>query len=200
MYQADYDHIFKIMLIGNSSVGKSSLLMRFADDIFSETFLPTIGVDFKIRTIEADGSKVKLQMWDTAGQERFKSIVTSYYKGTHGILLVFDLTNMQTFRDMEQWLSDVEKHGKDNVVKLLVGNKKDMDQQRQVPYEEAAKFAESLGVKYIETSAKSGENIEESFVELVVQMKKKFKTDSKHTTKPPSFIRNNPNVKKTSCC
>lgn len=97
MNQVDYDYIFKILLIGNSAVGKSSLLMRFAEDIFSDTFLPTIGVDFKIRTIQAAGSKVKLQMWDTAGQERFKSILTSYYKGTHGVLLVFDITDRQSF-------------------------------------------------------------------------------------------------------
>lgn len=130
MYQADYDYIFKILLIGNSAVGKSSLLMRFADDIFTDTFLPTIGVDFKIRTIEAEGSKVKLQMWDTAGQERFKSVLTSYYKGTHGILLVFDITDKKSFTDLQEWLSEVDKYGREDLVKLLIGNKKDLAAKR----------------------------------------------------------------------
>ncbi len=107
MHQTDYDYVFKILLIGNSAVGKSSLLLRFAEDIFTDSFLPTIGVDFKIRTIEAAGSKVKLQMWDTAGQERFKSILTSYYKGTHGVLLVYDITDRRSFVDVQNWINDV---------------------------------------------------------------------------------------------
>lgn len=107
MHQTDYDYVFKILLIGDSAVGKSSLLLRFAEDIFSDSFLPTIGVDFKIRTIEAAGSKVKLQMWDTAGQERFKSILTSYYKGTHGVLLVYDITDRKSFIDVQNWINDV---------------------------------------------------------------------------------------------
>lgn len=160
MYQTDYDYIFKILLVGNSAVGKSSLLMRFAEDLFSESFLPTIGVDFKIRTIEAAGSKVKLQMWDTAGQERFKSILNSYYKGAHGILLVFDITDKQSFKDLQVWLAEVEKYGRQDIVKILIGNKKDLESQRQVTTAEAKQFAESLGMKYLETSAKDGLNIE----------------------------------------
>lgn len=126
MHQTDYDYVFKILLIGDSAVGKSSLLLRFAEDIFSDSFLPTIGVDFKIRTIEAAGSKVKLQMWDTAGQERFKSILTSYYKGTHGVLLVYDITDRKSFIDVQNWINDVQKYGREDVVKILIGNKKDL--------------------------------------------------------------------------
>ena len=106
MYQTEYDYVFKILLIGNSAVGKSSLLMRFAEDIFSENFLPTIGVDFKIRTFEAAGSKVKLQMWDTAGQQKFKTITSAYYRGAQGILLVYDITDKKSFTDLQQWLED----------------------------------------------------------------------------------------------
>ena len=105
MTQKDYDYIFKILLVGNSAVGKSSMLMRFADDIFTDNFLPTIGVDFKIRTIEAAGSIVKLQMWDTAGQEKFKTITSAYYKGAHGILMVYDITDRRSFVDLQNWLS-----------------------------------------------------------------------------------------------
>ena len=107
MNQKEYDYIFKILLIGNSAVGKSSLLMRFADDIFTDNFLPTIGVDFKIRTIESSGSIVKLQMWDTAGQEKFKTITSAYYKGAHGIILTYDITDKKSFYDLQNWLSEV---------------------------------------------------------------------------------------------
>lgn len=99
-----YDFVFKILLIGNSSVGKSSLLLRFSDNIFHETFLPTIGVDFKIRTIEQAGSIIKLQMWDTAGQEKFRTITSAYYKGAQGIVLVFDVTDRKSFDDIKNWL------------------------------------------------------------------------------------------------
>lgn len=110
MSHNEYDFVFKIVIIGNSSVGKSSLLLRFADDVFHETFLPTIGVDFKIRTIEQSGSVVKLQMWDTAGQEKFKTIVSAYYKGAQGILLVFDVTDRRSFEDLKGWITEVEKY------------------------------------------------------------------------------------------
>ncbi len=118
------------MLIGNSAVGKSSLLLRFSDNIFSESFLPTIGVDFKIRTFDLSGKAVKLQIWDTAGQERFKTITSSYYKGAHGIILVYDITDKQTFKDVENWLQEVDKYANENVIKLLVGNKCDLESNR----------------------------------------------------------------------
>lgn len=132
MMQKEYDYIFKILLIGNSAVGKSSLLMRFADDIFTDNFLPTIGVDFKIRTIETAGSIVKLQMWDTAGQEKFKTITSAYYKGAHGVILTYDITDRKSFVDLQNWLAEVDKYSKENVVKILVGNKKDLESQREV--------------------------------------------------------------------
>lgn len=135
MTSSEYDFVFKILLIGNSAVGKSSLLMRFADDIFHETFLPTIGVDFKIRTIEHEGSKIKLQMWDTAGQEKFKTITSAYYKGAQGILLVFDLCDKKSFGDIKTWLSEVDRFSTNESVKILVGNKSDLISDRQVSKE-----------------------------------------------------------------
>ena len=130
------------MLIGNSAVGKSSLLLRFSDNTFSESFLPTIGVDFKIRTFEMNGKTVKLQIWDTAGQERFKTITSSYYKGAQGIILVYDITDRQSFKDVENWLAEVEKHASENVIKLLVGNKCDLESARAVTFEEGKEFAD----------------------------------------------------------
>lgn len=132
MNQREYDFMFKILLVGNSAVGKSSLLMRFADDIFTDNFLPTIGVDFKIRTIESSGSIVKLQMWDTAGQEKFKTITSAYYKGAHGVILTYDITDRKSFVDLQNWLSEIDKYSKENVVKILVGNKNDLESQREV--------------------------------------------------------------------
>lgn len=113
------------------------------------SFLPTIGVDFKIRTFESGGSTVKLQIWDTAGQERFKTITASYYKGAHGIILVYDITDRQSFKDIENWLAEVDKYGNENVVKLLVGNKSDLEANRQVKTEEGKTLADSLGIKFL---------------------------------------------------
>lgn len=167
----DYDYLFKLLLIGNSAVGKSSILLRFSDNIFNESFLPTIGVDFKIKTFELQGRTVKLQIWDTAGQERFKTITSSYYKGAHGIILVYDITDRQSFKDIENWLAEVEKYASENVVKLLVGNKCDLESARQVKYEDGKELANSLGVKFIETSAKNSIHIEDAFYTMAGEIK-----------------------------
>ena len=115
----DYDYLFKILLIGNSGVGKSSLLLRFSDDTFTGNFMPTIGVDFKIRTLEVDGKTIKLQIWDTAGQERFKTITSSYYKGAHGIIVVYDVTDKESYKNIDTWMNEIDKHASDNVSKIL---------------------------------------------------------------------------------
>ena len=169
--QNDYDFLFKLLLIGNSAVGKSSLLLRFSDNIFNESFLPTIGVDFKIRTFDLTGKTVKLQIWDTAGQERFKTITSSYSKGAHGIILTYDITDKQSFKDIENWLTEVEKFANENVIKLLVGNKSDMESSRQVKFEEGKEFADSLGIPFIETSAKNSTNVEKAFFTLANEIK-----------------------------
>ena len=101
---ADYDYLFKMVLVGNSSVGKTCLFLQYSDSVFNESFMPTIGVDFRIKTLELDNSFIKMQIWDTAGQERFKTITSSYYKGAHGLILVFDLTDRQSFLDLDNWL------------------------------------------------------------------------------------------------
>ena len=174
----DYDYLFKMLLIGNSSVGKSSLMLRFAENIYHDTFLPTIGVDFKIRTFELGGKTVKLQIWDTAGQERFKTITSSYYKGAHGVVLTYDITNRSSFNDIDTWLVEVEKHASPKINKLLVGNKCDLEGQRQVTYEEGKKKAEELGVKFIETSAKDSINVETAFFTMAGEIKERIQVES----------------------
>ena len=182
MNMTDIDYIFKILIIGDSSVGKSNLLLRFSDNIFNETFLPTIGVDFKIRNVTVGDKGIKLYIWDTAGQERFKTITAPYYKGAHGTILVFDLTDRYTFKNITSWISEVRKHGGPNVVKLLVGNKCDLESDRKVTYREAKKFADSNGMTYLETSAKARINVDEAFMALTKQVYESlFESEEKST-------------------
>ncbi|KAM3145992.1 hypothetical protein pb186bvf_001970 [Paramecium bursaria] len=171
------EYVFKILLIGDSEVGKSSLLFRFADDNFNEQFLPTIGVDFKVRTLSCQGNEVKLQIWDTAGQEKFRKIISSYYKGAQGILIVFDITNRQSFINVSNWIEELKKHPVEGVSKVLVGSKLDLEQKREVSTIEAQTLAQELNIAYIETSNQSSLNIEWPFVRIVEELLQKQKQD-----------------------
>jgi len=170
---ADYDHLFKLLLIGDSGVGKSSLLLRFADNTFSDSFIATIGVDFKIRTIDLNGAQVKLQIWDTAGQERFRTITSSYYRGAHGIIVVYDITNPDSFANVRKWLQEINRYASENVQKILVGNKCDLVSERKVSYEDAKELADELGVTFLETSAKNATNVDVAFENMAKAIKEK---------------------------
>ncbi|CAE7560706.1 ypt-1 [Symbiodinium sp. KB8] len=148
--------------------------MRFAENSFTGQYLSTIGVDFKIKTIDLDGKRVKLQIWDTAGQERFRVIASSYYRGAHGIIVVYDITDAETFANVKTWLGEIEKHGTEGVKTLLVGNKSDLEDKRAVPYDEAKAFADEHGMPFLETSAKDDEGVEEAFMEMARQIKEKL--------------------------
>ena len=167
---AEYDHLFKLLLIGDSGVGKSCLLLRFADNSYTDSYISTIGVDFKIRNIELDQKKIKLQIWDTAGQERFRTITSSYYRGAHGIIIVYDITDAESFNNVKNWLTEIDKFASDNVNKLLVGNKSDLS-NRQVETATARDFAASLGIPFIETSAKTASNVEQAFLKMTSDIK-----------------------------
>jgi len=174
MASPDYDFLFKLLLIGDSGVGKSSLLLRFADDTYTETYISTIGVDFKIRTVEIEGKVIKLQIWDTAGQERFRTITSSYYRGAHGIIVVYDVTDGDSFRSVEKWITEIERFAGTEVTKMMVGNKADMVAAKEVEYTEAKEFADRKGMPFIETSAKKNMNVEEAFMGLTKDIKTKM--------------------------
>ncbi|XP_069650393.1 ras-related protein Rab-13 isoform X1 [Haliaeetus albicilla] len=172
-----YDHLFKLLLIGDSGVGKTCLIIRFAEDNFTSTYISTIGIDFKIRTVDIDGKKIKLQVWDTAGQERFKTITTAYYRGAvvwwggasspqKGIILVYDITDEKSFENIQNWMKSIKENASAGVERLLIGNKCDMEAKRKVQRDEAEKLAKEHGIRFFETSAKSSVNVEEAFSTL----------------------------------
>jgi Ras-related protein Rab-1A len=167
----EYDYLFKLLLIGDSGVGKSCLLLRFADDTYTDSYISTIGVDFKIRTIELDGRTIKLQIWDTAGQERFRTITSSYYRGAHGIIVVYDVTDQESFNNVKQWLQEIDRYACENVNKLLVGNKSDLTSKKVVDYNIAKEFADGLGIPFLETSAKNATNVEQAFYTMAAEIK-----------------------------
>lgn len=162
----------KLLLIGNSSVGKSSLLLRFSD----EQWLPedessaTIGVDFRVHKMEVKGRRVKLSIWDTAGQERFRTITSSYYRGAQGVILVYDVANRETFDALPRWYSELETYVSSSVVRILVGNKVDKEFSRQVTAAEGQQFAERMNSLFVEASAKTAVGVKEVFTEVVEQI------------------------------
>ncbi|XP_018646131.1 rab15, 13, 10, 1, 35, 5, and, putative [Schistosoma mansoni] len=186
----DYDEMYKLLLVGDSSVGKTNLLLRFSDNSFSKTFIATIGIDFKVRTIEIDGKKIKLQIWDTAGQERFRTITTAYYRGAMGIMLVYDVTNLDSYHNITTWMNNITEHTNEGVAKMLLGNKCDLEAQRVVKYENGFKLAQSYGISFIETSAKGGINVSEAFTILARKIKAKREQEANLNNPPREDIRN----------
>uniref|UniRef100_A0ACD5WHB0 Uncharacterized protein n=2 Tax=Avena sativa TaxID=4498 RepID=A0ACD5WHB0_AVESA len=171
---SSYDRSFKILLIGDSAVGKSSLLVSFVSAAAADhdDISPTIGVDFKIKFLTVGEKKLKLTIWDTAGQERFRTITSSYYRGAHGIILVYDVTKRQTFTNLaDVWAKEIELHSTNKeCVKMLVGNKVDKDEERLVTREEGLAFAQECGCLFLESSAKTRENVEKCFEELALKI------------------------------
>jgi len=198
---ATYDFLIKLLLIGDSGVGKSCLLLRFSDDSFTPSFITTIGIDFKIKTIELDGKRIKLQIWDTAGQERFRTITTAYYRGAMGILLIYDTTDEQSFQNIRNWIRNIEQHAADNVDKILVGNKCDMVSDKVVETSRGKALAEEYGIEFFETSAKTNVNVVEGFTCIAKSIKKRLMDTS--GPEPPRndkvVIKSNDTPKK-SCC
>ncbi|MCI4382820.1 hypothetical protein PGIGA_G00019060 [Pangasianodon gigas] len=170
-----YDVLFRLVLLGDSGVGKTCLLCRLTDNEFLSPHISTIGVDFKMKTIEVNGIKVRIQIWDTAGQERYQTITKQYYRRAQGIFLVYDITSSLSFQHIMKWISDVDEYAPHIVQKILVGNKHDEEHRRQVTTEQGNKLAKSYGMDFLETSAFTNYNINEAFIrmtELVLEANK----------------------------
>ncbi|CAF0891780.1 unnamed protein product [Didymodactylos carnosus] len=159
---------FKILIIGESSVGKSSLMTRFVDQTFQSTFIPTVGVDFKVRTLIVDDYQCKVQIWDTAGQERFRVITTTYYRDASGVLIVYDVTNGDTFSKVRRWIDEINKHCDETIAKVLVGNKDDSDvsSNKVVLTEDAQQYSKHMDLAFYETSARDNKNVDKAFYEV----------------------------------
>ena len=169
------DCVYKVLLLGDSTVGKTCILLKYTDKIFQETHMMTIGLDYRLKVMQLQsGKEVKLQIWDTAGQDRFRSITKNYYKGSHGIILIYDVTSLKTFENVKSWVSQIHEEISDKVVIYLVANKIDMDDLRKVTKEEGKKLAEELDVPFVETSAKTGENIDYIFSDISERIDKVF--------------------------
>lgn len=169
-----YSYLFKYIIIGDTGVGKSCLLLRFTDDRYQPVHDLTIGVEFGSKTIDIDGKKIKLQIWDTAGQESFRSITRSYYRGAAGALLVYDITRRETFDHLASWLEEARQHSNEQMTIMLIGNKSDLDHRRQVSREEGESWARNNGLIFMETSAKTADNVINAFTETSARIYQKI--------------------------
>jgi small GTP-binding protein len=172
-----FDYLFKLLIIGEATVGKTCLLLRYADDSFTRNPIKTIGIDFKTKFITINNSVIKLQIWDTAGQERFRTITKSYYKDANGIILTYDISNSDSLKNIQNWMKLIEQNAEDGVCKILVGNKCDLE-NRVIQKEEGEKIAQDFGMKFFETSAKSDINVDEAFNCLVSMILEKNQKNS----------------------
>ena len=165
-----YDHMFRFIIVGDMAVGKSCLLLQFTDHKFKHQHELTIGVEFGGKTIEVKNKKIKIQIWDTAGQEAFQAITRTYYKGAIGAFIVYDITSRDSFKHVTKWLNEIKENGSKDICCILIGNKKDLEDQRAVKYEEGKELAAQNNILFLETSAKTAENEQETFIMLTEQI------------------------------
>ena len=195
----DTDIVFKILLLGDSEVGKSCFLMRYSENVFVENYITTIGLDYKLKYVKLDSGKtVKVQLWDTAGQERFRTIAKSYYKGAHGIILIYDVTNRKTFDNIRKWLNQIKDEVSNKISIILVANKIDCeDEIRTVTKEEGEELAKSAGLPIFEASAKDSINVNESFQFLIERIDENITNINEQIT---TKLNNNKQNNKKGCC
>mmetsp|Transcript_36077 Transcript_36077/g.52884 ORF Transcript_36077/g.52884 Transcript_36077/m.52884 type:complete len:213 (-) Transcript_36077:80-718(-) len=175
-----YDHLVKLLLIGDSGVGKSCILLRYCDNEFTTSFITTIGIDFKVKTVEVSGKRLKLQIWDTAGQERFKTICTAYYRGAQGIFLTYDVSDRKSYENVKNWGRQIAENAQETVVRVLLANKSDIPvADRAVSPTEGKELAKSLGdIPIVETSAKEGIGVEEAFEIMANKILEQLENDA----------------------
>uniref|UniRef100_A0A8L0DUZ0 small monomeric GTPase n=1 Tax=Oncorhynchus mykiss TaxID=8022 RepID=A0A8L0DUZ0_ONCMY len=190
----------EVMLVGDSGVGKTCLLVRFKDGAFlAGSFISTVGIDFRNKVLNIDALKVKLQIWDTAGQERFRSVTHAYYRDAHALLLLYDVTNKASFDNIKAWLTEIHEYAKQDVVLMLLGNKADATHERVVKREEGEKLAKEFAVPFMETSAKSGLNVELAFTAVARELKHRSQKESDEPTfQLEDYV--NKEMKSAGCC
>ena len=207
----EYEMMVKVILIGDSGVGKTNIMSKFLKNQFMEESKATIGVEFGSKLFNHEGHKIKAQIWDTAGQEKYKAITGAYYKGSKGALVVYDITQKKTFENIEKWINDLKAAGDPKITIILIGNKNDLDDKRQVSKDQGEEKARSFGCAFLETSAYSGDNIDKAFNLMVKEIYEKFSNDStgEDELAPGSNGNgedvkldkvNDKNIKKKSCC
>ncbi|KAJ4458540.1 putative Ras-related protein RAB1BV [Paratrimastix pyriformis] len=181
MSSSAFDILLKLLLIGDSSVGKTCLLLRFTENTYANTFIATIGIDFKVKTVDIDGKRVKLQIWDTAGQEQYRSIQKAYYRGAAGIMLVYDSTVRSSFESIDNWMQAIEEHASESVCKCIIANKSDLADSKVTP-EEGKALAQRCHARFFQCSAKTGANVDEAFMDLARLAK------GRHDKRAPSLM------------
>ena len=192
----DYDYIFKLVLIGDTCVGKSCILVRFSDDIFDDNYVTTIGVDFRFKTMVVKNKVVKIQIWDTAGQERYRSITTAYYRGAAAIIICCDCTNRESFDNIKNWIEEISKYtDNDSVDKIVFLNKCDLNEERCIKKEEIEQSEKENGIKILEVSAKTGEGIDAGFEYIINKLIDKNTQKDSNTLNLQAGIGN-----KGGCC
>ena len=188
--------VYKVLLLGDTTVGKTCFLMKYTDKTFQDIHMATIGLDYRLKTMTLkSGKDIKLQIWDIAGQDRFRAITKNYYKGSHGIILIYDVTNLQTFENVKNWVSQIREEAANNVVIYIAANKIDMEAERKVSQKEGESLAQELGFPFMETSAKSGININETFEDLVERIDKVYGNIPQKPNKNKLY-----KAKKRTCC
>ena len=193
----NFDHLFKILIIGESGVGKTCLLLRFADNSFTSNHILTIGIDFKIKMINIEDKVIKPQIWDTAGQDRFRTITKTYYKGSQGVILTYDVCDIKSYDNVKDWIQQIELNAKSSICKVLVGNKCDRS-DRVIKEEDGKKLADKYMMNFYETSAKSGKNVNEVFTYLTTEILKVSKTKEKDSN--IVLHKKKKDKKHTGCC
>jgi len=183
----NFDFTIKLLMIGDSSVGKTSILNKYVTNKFTDEFTTTIGIDFHIKRIAVNNKIVKLQLWDTAGQERFRSVTIGYFRGAQGALVVYDVTNRESFKNIKKWMEDIDKNCYNGIIIFLVGNKIDEKQNREVSTEEGKELGEKYNINYFECSAKTGENIEELYFNIATIISKKI-IEEQNLNKPVPIV------------
>ena len=189
----------KIITLGDSHVGKSSLIFKFIEDKFSSSYMSTVGFDLKFKTIKINDEEIKVMIFDTAGQERFRSLASNYIRKANGILLVYDISDKNTFLNIENWMTSIKEESSDTIPIILIGNKCDLDEQRKIQKEEGEQFANNNNLKFFETSCKDGDNVENCFIELTKQIieRKKEKQFNPNTQK---LVNIKDKKKEKDCC